>query len=90
MYSAALALVHVTGSGDFAAHAAATVFLAFALVRAFIVFHDAAHASFFEKPEWNKALGQVLQFFINYSLDEWNLVHNSHHAHFGVSLGSCF
>lgn len=57
--------------------------LAFALVRAFIVFHDAAHSSFFEKPEHNKTLGQVLQFFINYSLDEWNAVHNSHHAHFG-------
>jgi omega-6 fatty acid desaturase (delta-12 desaturase) len=52
-------------------------------VRAFIFFHDAAHSSFFEKPEHNKTLGQVLQFFINYSLDEWNTVHNSHHAHFG-------
>ena len=61
--------------------------LAFALVRAFIVFHDAAHSSFFEKPEHNKTLGQVLQFFINYSLDEWNAVHNSHHAHFGSLLG---
>lgn len=78
LYVASLALVHFTG-GNWAA----IILLAFALVRAFIVFHDAAHSSFFEKPEHNKTLGQVLQFFINYSLDEWNAVHNSHHAHFG-------
>lgn len=59
------------------------VLLAFSLVRSFIVFHDAAHSSFFEKAEDNKLLGQVLQFFVNYSLDEWNQIHNSHHNHFG-------
>lgn len=78
LYVGSLAVLHLSGG-----HWAAIILLAFALVRAFIVFHDAAHSSFFEKPEHNKTLGQVLQFFINYSLDEWNTVHNSHHAHFG-------
>ncbi|CAK9058326.1 unnamed protein product [Durusdinium trenchii] len=78
LYLSSLALVHLSGG-----HWSSIIFLAFALVRAFIVFHDAAHSSFFEKPEHNKSLGQVLQFFINYSLEEWNAVHNSHHAHFG-------
>eukprot|EP00435_Cladocopium_sp_Y103_P057211 s402_g19.t1 len=78
LYVGSLAVLHLSGG-----HWAAIILLAFALVRAFIVFHDAAHSSFFEKPDHNKTLGQVLQFFINYSLDEWNTVHNSHHAHFG-------
>ena len=73
LYVGSLAVLHLSGG-----HWAAIILLAFALVRAFIVFHDAAHSSFFDK-----TLGQVLQFFINYSLDEWNTVHNSHHAHFG-------
>lgn len=79
LYLGSVALLHFSGG-----HWAAIIVLALTLVRAFIVFHDAAHASFFENPEQNKTLGQVLQFFINYSLDEWNAVHNSHHAHFGA------
>eukprot|EP00438_Fugacium_kawagutii_P016524 Skav230218 [mRNA] locus=scaffold1558:6181:16567:+ [translate_table: standard] len=79
LYLGSVAFLHFSGG-----HWAAIIVLALTLVRAFIVFHDAAHASYFENPEQNKTLGQVLQFFINYSLDEWNTVHNSHHAHFGV------
>ncbi|CAE7648630.1 des, partial [Symbiodinium sp. CCMP2456] len=78
LYVFSVAAVHLS-AGSWPA----IVLLAFSLVRSFIVFHDAAHPSFFEKAEDNKLLGQVLQFFVNYSMDEWNQIHNSHHNHFG-------
>lgn len=78
LYCAALCFVHITG-GNWIAIA----FLALSQIRTFLVFHDAAHLSFFEKAEANRTLASILQFFTNYSYAEWDAVHNSHHAHFG-------
>jgi len=78
LWLTAVAALHVSGG-----HWAAVVFLALNMVRCFIVFHDAAHSSFFEDAASNKRLAQVLQFFVNYSYEEWDSIHNSHHAHFG-------
>jgi len=80
LWSAALFLLHVTG-GNWAA----VIFLGLCQVRSFIVFHDAAHLSFFENADANRTLAWVLQFFVNYSYEEWDENHNPHHAHFGDS-----
>eukprot|EP00930_Biecheleria_cincta_P046601 TRINITY_DN32150_c0_g1_i1.p1 TRINITY_DN32150_c0_g1~~TRINITY_DN32150_c0_g1_i1.p1 ORF type:complete len:434 (-),score=36.68 TRINITY_DN32150_c0_g1_i1:303-1604(-) len=80
LYGAAVAALHCSGG-----HWASIIFLGFTLVRCFIVFHDAAHSSYFENPASNRRLAQILQFFVSYSYDEWNRVHNSHHSHFGDS-----
>jgi len=52
-------------------------------MRCFMVFHDAAHMSFFESADMNRSLANFMQFFVNYSFKEWDAVHNPHHAHFG-------
>jgi len=80
LYGTALAALHSSG-GQWLS----VLFMAGCLIRCFIVFHDVAHNSFFEQPEANRITARILQFFTNYSLEEWDAVHNPHHAHLGDS-----
>lgn len=80
LWLAAVVALHVSGG-----HWASIIFLALNMVRCFIVFHDASHLSFFEDAASNRRLAQILQYFVNYSYEEWDSIHNSHHAHFGDS-----
>mmetsp|Transcript_25310 Transcript_25310/g.45788 ORF Transcript_25310/g.45788 Transcript_25310/m.45788 type:complete len:438 (-) Transcript_25310:74-1387(-) len=80
LYITALAALHVSG-----AHWLSVLFMAACLIRCFIVFHDLAHNAFFEQSEPNRIVASVFQFFTNYSLEQWNAVHNPHHAHLGDS-----
>lgn len=78
LYGTTFAAVHFTGG-----HWASILLLGLTLVRCFIVFHDAAHSSYFENAASNRRLAHILQFFVSYSYDEWTRIHNSHHSHFG-------
>eukprot|EP00931_Biecheleriopsis_adriatica_P029172 TRINITY_DN17364_c0_g2_i1.p1 TRINITY_DN17364_c0_g2~~TRINITY_DN17364_c0_g2_i1.p1 ORF type:complete len:433 (+),score=53.38 TRINITY_DN17364_c0_g2_i1:44-1300(+) len=77
-YIFGVGVLHVSGG-----HWASIIFLGLTLVRTFIVFHDAAHSSYFRSASRNRWLARILQFVVSYSYEEWNRVHNSHHAHFG-------
>jgi omega-6 fatty acid desaturase (delta-12 desaturase) len=78
LWVAGLTSVHLSGG-----HWAAVTFLGLSMIRCFIVFHDAAHLSFFEDASRNRLLARVLQWFVNYDYAEWDRVHNSHHVHLG-------
>lgn len=77
LWGAAVAALHVTASY------LAVALTALCVLRCFMVFHDAAHSSFFEDVLSNRRLLRVIQYFAGYSSREWTSVHNSHHAHFG-------
>lgn len=61
----------------------AEIYLAFALVRCFIVFHDACHGSFFSSRASNKKLAYALSTFVSYTEETWTTNHNQHHNNLG-------
>jgi omega-6 fatty acid desaturase (delta-12 desaturase) len=83
-----LALTAALQATVFALHAASLRCAAVALqagtsVRAFIIFHDACHASFFPSPRANAALGRALSAWTLTPFDYWRDMHLFHHAHSG-------
>ncbi len=52
-------------------------------VRAFIIFHDATHSSFFPTPRANRLLGRVLSVWTLTPFAFWRDMHLFHHAHSG-------
>ena len=84
----ALALTAALQASAFALHAASQRCAAVALqagvsVRAFIVFHDCCHSSFFPSPRANAALGRVLSAWTLTPFAYWRDMHLFHHAHSG-------
>lgn len=53
------------------------------LIRLFIVQHDCGHGSFFNKREYNNALGRFISVLTFTPYDFWRKSHNMHHAHSG-------
>ena len=54
-------------------------------VRAFIIFHDACHMSFFNSASSNKMLAKVMAIFVPQNVSDWTSSHNFHHSHLGDS-----
>ena len=54
-------------------------------VRAFIIFHDACHMSFFPSTSRNKILAQLISAFVPQNASDWTASHNFHHSHLGDS-----
>lgn len=84
----ALALTVALQAAAFALHAASLRFAAAALqagvsVRAFIIFHDCCHSSFFPSPRANAVLGRVLSVWTLTPFAYWRDMHLFHHAHSG-------
>lgn len=50
------------------------------MVRAFIIFHDCCHGSFFESKQANEIVGRVLGVFVFTPYDYWKHDHSVHHA----------
>jgi len=53
------------------------------LVRLFIVQHDCGHGSFFNKRQYNNAVGRFISVLTFTPYDFWRKSHNLHHAHSG-------
>ncbi len=53
------------------------------LIRLFIVQHDCGHGSFFNKRQYNNALGRFISVLTFTPYDFWRKSHNLHHAHSG-------
>ncbi|MEO0653011.1 MAG: fatty acid desaturase, partial [Planctomycetota bacterium] len=53
------------------------------LVRAFILFHDCCHGSFFASPRWNTWTGVVISLLVWTPFHHWRWEHARHHASSG-------
>lgn len=64
-----------------------TIFLAFIIVRTFIVQHDCAHNAYFKRVKHNKLTGVLLSVFTHVPHTYWKQQHAWHHAHSGNLQG---
>lgn len=53
------------------------------LVRLFIIQHDCGHGSFFNKRQYNSAVGRIISVLTVTPYDFWRRSHNLHHSHSG-------
>jgi len=53
------------------------------IVRAFVIYHDAIHRSFFRRREWNERLATVMQLWVLTPVKLWRANHLAHHRRFG-------
>ncbi|TLS36905.1 fatty acid desaturase [Pseudalkalibacillus caeni] len=50
------------------------------VVRAFIIFHDCTHQSFFKSKKANRILGTITGIITHFPFDKWKREHSIHHA----------
>lgn len=81
--AASVGVVASFKAGLYWAQAPLTLLAAGLLIRLFIFQHDCGHGSFFNKRQYNNAVGRFLSVFTFTPYDFWRRSHNLHHAHSG-------
>jgi len=70
-------------AGLYVAQLPLTLLAAGLLIRLFIIQHDCGHGSFFNKRQYNNAVGRLVSVLTFTPYDFWRKSHNLHHAHSG-------